>query len=682
MKRKQILSFALRVNAVICFVGLMITAVAQDTEGYWKWFRSYMGHDQNTSTYKNRIITMETDDEGNVYCFGFFGSDACWGNSPSEGYVAEELGSQVVSLGTYNLLIAKFDTLGNQVWHRIISLNGYNRLYPAAMELRDGQILVAGNCYMDYGGISGYGPWCWFIDTMVTGHDVHALPASLRKPPFCSGHYDFIVTLDLDGQVLNKIFIESYNRTMYPGTQTRGKNNIFINPSLLHRDSEGNICIISPFQYNGNEEDPFTIVVYCGDSTRTYDLYLPGTTGSICSFQSTAYYKFSPDGRLLSHKLLFRETENMMLMRDYYLAHYGSLDSLTEQGWAPFFTLEFLGFAADEEDNLYLSGKLSSHPTQYPSRVFVDSLHSVDCSNGDEVTCGNPFLVKLTPQGDVAWVQQPHFKGASVSYGGIAVADNSVYVLGSVTSDSNQDTLLLGDGVLFDRGGAQEGLAHYYFPLTVRYNSQSGAFINYGTCYYNGWRGMLLAAYGHAQKFVYGNRVFSLAGWVKDENSDKIFIGVWGIDGTFIDTIPLQVDRVQYTHLIQPQPNGDLLVALDIWSNMQIDSVLYYAGPTSRAVFGAYHRDEFAVPYNVGLSPYTKPAMDVKLYPNPGSHTVYVELEGEETLLQEVAVYDMGGRLLRTTTHPKVIVSDFPAGLYLFRIATDKGVRYAKFVKR
>lgn len=159
MKRKLIQSFALRANAILCFVSLMFTAVAQDTAGYWKWFRSYMGHEQNTPTYKNRIITMETDDEGNVYCFGFFGSDACWGNSPSEGCVAEELGSQVVSLGTYNLLIAKFDTLGNRVWHRIISLNGYNRLYPAAMELRDGQI------------------------------------------------YDFIVTLDLDGQVLNKIFI-------------------------------------------------------------------------------------------------------------------------------------------------------------------------------------------------------------------------------------------------------------------------------------------------------------------------------------------------------------------------------------------------------------------------------------------------------------------------------------------
>ena len=97
MKRKLIRSFALRANAILCFVSLMFTAVAQDTAGYWKWFRSYRGHDQNTPTYKNRIITMETDDEGNVYCFGFFGSDACWGNSPSEGYVAEELGSQVVS---------------------------------------------------------------------------------------------------------------------------------------------------------------------------------------------------------------------------------------------------------------------------------------------------------------------------------------------------------------------------------------------------------------------------------------------------------------------------------------------------------------------------------------------------------------------------------------------------------
>lgn len=114
---------------------------------------------------------------------------------------------------------------------------------------------------------------------------------------------------------------------------------------------------------------------------------------------------------------------------------------------------------------------------------------------------------------------------------------------------------------------------------------------------------------------------------------------------------------------------------------MQIDSVLYYAGPTSRAVFGAYHRDEFAVPYNVGLPQYAETAMGVKLYPNPGSHTVYIELEDEEAF-QEVAVYDMGGRLFRTTTHPEVFVSDFPSGLYLFRIVTDKGVRYAKFVKR
>ena len=74
--------------------------------------------------------------------------------------------------------------------------------------------------------------------------------------------------------------------------------------------------------------------------------------------------------------------------------------------------------------------------------------------------------------------------------------------------------------------------------------------------------------------------------------------------------------------------------------------------------------------------------MDVKLYPTPGSHTVYIELEGEETCLQEVSVYDMGGRLLRTATQYDVVVSDLPSGLYLFRIVTDRGVLYAKFVKR
>ncbi len=73
--------------------------------------------------------------------------------------------------------------------------------------------------------------------------------------------------------------------------------------------------------------------------------------------------------------------------------------------------------------------------------------------------------------------------------------------------------------------------------------------------------------------------------------------------------------------------------------------------------------------------------MCVKLYPNPGSHTVYIELEDEDNIENE-----NGSTTRETNALIKEAIgrerSDFPSGLYLFRIVTDKGVRYAKFVKR
>ncbi|MDD6582749.1 MAG: T9SS type A sorting domain-containing protein [Bacteroidales bacterium] len=97
----------------------------------------------------------------------------------------------------------------------------------------------------------------------------------------------------------------------------------------------------------------------------------------------------------------------------------------------------------------------------------------------------------------------------------------------------------------------------------------------------------------------------------------------------------------------------------------------------------AQDRRTWCVPTDNGLA----------IYPNPADGTLTVE---SASPIRQITVYDLSGRVMMTaggngtasveTTHAlslrqDINVSSLPAGIYLLRVVTEKGVETGRFVK-
>jgi hypothetical protein len=69
---------------------------------------------------------------------------------------------------------------------------------------------------------------------------------------------------------------------------------------------------------------------------------------------------------------------------------------------------------------------------------------------------------------------------------------------------------------------------------------------------------------------------------------------------------------------------------------------------------------------------------DWVISPNPTHSSVTVE--STETV-NSIELFSIDGTLLKVLNTPQVSVIDYPAGIYLLRIKTDKGIRTARFIK-
>ncbi|MEM1122495.1 MAG: lamin tail domain-containing protein [Bacteroidota bacterium] len=64
----------------------------------------------------------------------------------------------------------------------------------------------------------------------------------------------------------------------------------------------------------------------------------------------------------------------------------------------------------------------------------------------------------------------------------------------------------------------------------------------------------------------------------------------------------------------------------------------------------------------------------VKIYPNPASYQLTVELPEDLPLEHGIRLLDLQGRVVATSTNRQILVQNFPKGLYFLRVATDRGV--------
>ena len=682
-----------KATIILIAIAAALTASAQ---GEWKWAHSIGGgNGPNPSDYYNQIFNTAFDDDGNIYIYGSIGGDVKLdGNLLQYTDVAS-----VLNRGEPGILLAKFDTLGNMLWYKVIKSTEH--VFPKWMEVHDNKVFITGN--LEVGGGLNYpsmmnSVWVYYLDTLARGPQMHAVPAEDRVAPFKSGRWTFVATLDLDGNLLEDHFVEVYGRQIFHGF--REELTLFYSVRRaypFHVDRQGNTYFYTPIIYKGSESMPYTIIVD-GDSSRKYDIYLPGSIDSAApgnaAFWNAILYKFSPDWKLVRAKLLVDHVEGA-----YPYCANGD-DSLVS------FDTYYKGLSYDEEDNMYLSGYLTTNPclvnagsTQhhYPVHYYWDSIHRLTVHDiTSALDCC--FLLKYDTAGNVVWSNQLHTKGwiinwstnaisASAGWFGNTLHDHSVYVLGDGFYYIDDTTKVYFD----DESNPLQRFTEYTHEnylsgnlitsstevgFFARFDKETGAYINHGIVPAGRVTSTETPGVAHNRVFA-----FSHFGYVTAMN---YLFTTWRDDGLFLsqDTVTASNSIVRGRGVMADE-QGHVVTALMSKGSVYFpDDVTAYSCGSSNMVLAMYYNPEFAEPY-VGIPDREDKPIPVKIWPNPTAMTLNVECES--TPIEQIAIQDMTGRELlrkRVGDYQDVIdVSSLPEGLYLMKVVGDGRILYEKFIK-
>ena len=662
----------------IASVALLLTTFTTFAQGEWEWANYWTGDQREFYDNLNKITNTAFDEEGNIYVYGTMGGDPKfngedfplpenflsmnpgWGNDGLNEYLRTRAR---IEPKTY-LVLAKLDPDGNMLWNKIIRpVNMYsnsNEAWACWMELRNDKLYVSGNFGL---GNDNYS-LCYYLDTLITTKQVREMPEEERKPPFKESLWTWFAQFDLDGNLLEDHFVETYSREIFDDVRYPAFL-CFALPSPMHVDNEGNTIVFTSLDYSGNEEDPFTIVID-GDSSRTYDIYIPGNTQ--IQMYYTVMLKFSPDWELIQVKPIIHHTEGIPI-----------IDGI------PMCGIGFAGLSYDEQDNLYLSGCFEDfHPYasdfQYPARVYWDSTHHLtmhDISGGKRT----PFVIKYNTDGNVQWCNQIYTKGndasplpyARVFWNNNCQDNNSLYIYGggaytpnsiaSIYFDTENDTL--------QRCVPHDAGINFF----VRYDKQTGEYITHGIVPAD-------ETYPSSTPAVINNRIFALS--AVDYHSRSL-LTQWHIDGWCIDTVTINVteDAMEVSYGVIANPNGDLLVSLTSRAPVTFtEDIVANCWGGSNAVFALYHNPEFVTPY-VDVPTYTESRSDLKLWPNPAQ--ALLNVESEKNQMESISILDMNGKTIlhKNITDFQTIldISSLSSGVYFIKAIYQEGIAIEKFVK-
>ena len=662
----------------IASVALLLTTFTTFAQGEWEWANYWTGDQREFYDNLNKITNTAFDEEGNIYVYGTMGGDPKfngedfplpenflsmnpgWGNDGLNEYLRTRAR---IEPKTY-LVLAKFDPDGNMLWNKIIRpVNMYsttNEAWACWMELRNDKLYVSGNFGL---GNDNYS-LCYYLDTLITTKQVREMPEEERKPPFKQSDWTWFAQFDLDGNLLEDHFVETYSREIFDDVRYPAFL-CFALPSPMHVDNEGNTIVFTSLDYSGNEEDPFTIVID-GDSSRTYDIYIPGNTQ--IQMYYTVMLKFSPDWELIQVKPIIHHTEGIPI-----------IDGI------PMCGIVFAGLSYDEQDNLYLSGCFEDfHPYasdfQYPARVYWDSTHHItmhDISGGKRT----PFVIKYNTDGNVQWCNQIYTKGndasplpyARVFWNNNCQDNNSLYIYGGGAYTPNSTA-----SIYFD---TENDTLQRFVPhdagiiFFVRYDKQTGEYITHGIVPAD-------ETYPSSTPAVINNRIFALS--AVDFHSRSL-LTQWHIDGWCIDTVTINVteDAMEVSYGVIANPNGDLLVSLTSRAPVTFtEDIVANCWGGSNAVFALYHNPEFVTPY-VDVPTYTESTSDLKLWPNPAQ--ALLNVESEKNQMESISILDMNGKTILhkniTDFQTTLDISFLSSGVYFIKAIYQEGIAIEKFVK-
>ena len=604
-------------------------AGAQSFTGQYDWVTFYAGYESDYYPSQG-IYCTEVDDSGYVYYYGSFGDVCTQGLYGLEGRFDSTLTEEIYRQGTYNTFVAKYDTLGNRIWMREVSSDYQSR--PGWMELHGDTIYLLGTC-----GMNGNANWLWFFDTMIRADDFISMPSANWRPPYDS-RFNFFTKMDLNGNVLNTIYMQCQDRAGYHHntyydtwyysrpyrTQLFGKG-----PIAMHVDKSGCLYLVLNCAWTGVEDSLYSIITYNGDSTYRSDFLLPynfvvGDSGGVGGVSRPMMYKFDANGRLLWHKFIAFESEGIPAYNLRFQLNFGIWDP---NAVFPEWYMDFYGFDADDEDNLYLSGNFTNlhapepwfdYPGieyEFPCRIFFDSTHYVQMNHWAEAHTGNhPFIAKFDTSGTVQWIHEPHFiyndrhnyqTYNSIGYASVTVSDSSVYVLGGISTLFDEDTIFFGNGQWFERGGDSE--RHHRYPLFLRLDKATGQCVNYGTHYCPGWwdddgvspaAGMTCGG-SFQRHFVHDNRLYASIAYQINPSEDVPFMAVWQTDQRVADTMRIHCLGLWDYHYY-PREGGSVLFDYTLRSHdITLDTFFFTNARASgsAAAFGMFREDRPHIMY-------------------------------------------------------------------------------------
>ncbi|MBR5354429.1 MAG: T9SS type A sorting domain-containing protein [Bacteroidales bacterium] len=601
------------------------TVAAQSFSGQYDWVKFFAGYERDYYPSQG-IYCTEVDDSGYVYYYGSFGDVCTQGLYGLEGRFDTTLTEEMYRQGKYNVFIAKYDTLGNRLWMREVSSDYQAR--PGWMELHGDTLYLLGTC-----GMYGNASWLWFFDTMIRMSDFINTPASTWRPPYTS-RFNFFTKMDLDGNVLNTIYMQCQDRAGYhhntyydtwyysrqSPTTLFGKG-----PVAMHVDKTGCLYLVLNCGWTGVEDSAYSIITYNGDSTYRSDFLLPynfivGDSGGVGGCSRPMMYKFDANGRLLWHKFVAFESEGIPAMNLSFLQRTGIWDTCAVQ---PEWNMVFSGFDADEDDNLYLSGYFNNlHPAtpwsggiqleyEYPARIFFDSAHTHYAQMNhfaEAYAQSHPFIAKFDTSGAVQWVHEPHFiyndrhnyqTYNHIGYSSVTASDSSVYVLGGISTLFDEDTIFFGNGQWFERGGDSE--RHHRYPLFLRLDKATGQCVNYGTHYCPGWwdddgvspaAGMTCGG-SFQRHFVHDNRLYASIAYQISPTEDVSFMAIWQTDRRVADTMRIHCLGLWDYHFY-PRPGNGVLFDYTLRSHDITLDTFFFTNPRasgSAAAFGMFRED-------------------------------------------------------------------------------------------
>ena len=662
---------------LILLTTILLAVLTDSAQGEGKWAHCWSGGDGSYGDYFNNITNTAFDEEGNIYVYGTMG-----GNPTFDGMTFQftQAGS-VLGKNDKTILLAKFDTLGNMLWYKVVK-NSTHLSFPLWMEVRNDKVYIAGNS--DFTG-DAQNSWVYYMDTLVYKYQCSSIPVEQQHHPFKPGYkWTFFAQLDLDGNLIEDHFVEAITRWhFWTGTDTiRPRYYLCENTiSPVHICEDGSICVFTTIEYNDKEEYPYTIVVD-EDTNKTYDLYFPGSTLPQNNIWNFIMFKFTPNWELDFAKLLVDHADGIAPI---ITEIEGTSDTLRD-----YISPLFHGMTFDEDDNMYLTGRLKlvqwmpgsgGELNNFPVHIWWDDIHYTTMDDISSAENCN-FILKYNPMGEQLWNNRAHTlvqNGATdiagVDFWKSTFDDNSIYVLGRCGCTT-------GGHIYFDN--PQQTLVQYPDSLTnlgffVRYNATTGEFQNHGVVP-NQKQAIT------RKPAIINNRVLAIT-WHNFQK--KLFLTTWRKDGTFIknDTISEVSQITSKSYGILKKDDTHLAVILQATGPVSFGDNISLNCPSnlSSAVVAYYYDPSLAEPLpedSTGIAEHSV-KVNVRLWPNPATDKITIESE-DAFPIKSVCIADMQGTIVGILpvddTRCTLNVSNLSAGTYIAHVETKAGISDCKFV--